>query len=172
MRRFQHTAARRRLASAPAKEQDNDSNVSTHSRPKAAGPLWRVAHLLDFVSTHSRPKAAGLCNISGKQRAKKFQHTAARRRLGDLVGAHYHIQKFQHTAARRRLVLDAVGHGFACVVSTHSRPKAAGTTKQSETTPTCRFNTQPPEGGWRAAVMMRLGDAVSTHSRPKAAGRP
>ena len=77
---------------------------------------------------------------------------------------------FQHTAARRRLVLDAVGHGFACVVSTHSRPKAAGTTKQSETTPTCRFNTQPPEGGWRAAVMMRLGDAVSTHSRPKAAG--
>ena len=127
--------------------------------------------MLDFVSTHSRPKAAGLCNISGKQRAKKFQHTAARRRLGDLVGAHYHIQKFQHTAARRRLVLDAVGHGFACVVSTHSRPKAAGTTKQSETTPTCRFNTQPPEGGWRAAVMMRLGDAVSTHSRPKAAGQ-
>ena len=34
--------------------------VSTHSRPKAAGPpLFAVVHLGEAVSTHSRPKAAG-----------------------------------------------------------------------------------------------------------------
>ena len=34
---FQHTAARRRLADTPRTELA-DSVVSTHSRPKAAGP--------------------------------------------------------------------------------------------------------------------------------------
>ena len=33
-----------------------------------------------------------------------------------------------------------------------------------------RFNTQPPEGGWKAWVNGRRYSAVSTHSRPKAAG--
>ena len=33
--------------------------VSTHSRPKAAGPIDFVIELIFGVSTHSRPKAAG-----------------------------------------------------------------------------------------------------------------
>ena len=55
---FQHTAARRRLGGTGAAD-NLKSNVSTHSRPKAAGkPL--LARGKDFlVSTHSRPKAAG-----------------------------------------------------------------------------------------------------------------
>ena len=36
--------------------------------------------------------------------------------------------EFQHTAARRRLDRSAAGAGVPCVVSTHSRPKAAGRT--------------------------------------------
>ena len=32
-----------------------------------------------------------------------FQHTAARRRLGDLGSLKHQSQQFQHTAARRRL---------------------------------------------------------------------
>ena len=55
-----------------------------------------------------------------------FQHTAARRRLELAANAVTANKMFQHTAARRRLVeaRNAVIHGR--IVSTHSRPKAAG----------------------------------------------
>ena len=36
------------------------------------------------------------------------------------------------------------------IVSTHSRPKAAGTAKVGDVTWGFSFNTQPPEGGWKA----------------------
>ena len=79
----------------------------------------------------------------------KFQHTAARRRLVENQSNTQPMKVFQHTAARRRLVT-ANGSGIArLIVSTHSRPKAAG-----------RSRKLPPS---RADV--------STHSRPKAAGK-
>ena len=57
-------------------------------------------------------------------------------------------------------------------VSTHSRPKAAGfpAPKTRATHPS--FNTQPPEGGcvFRRHRLRRW--QVSTHSRPKAADSP
>ena len=55
--------------------------VSTHSRPKAAeiNPAYIIP--VKEVSTHSRPKAAGEENITALTQYK-FQHTAARRRLG------------------------------------------------------------------------------------------
>ena len=56
-----------------------------------------------LVSTHSRPKAAGW-SAKISSRHNKFQHTAARRRLGGV-----HAVAFD-----------------AGAVSTHSRPKAAG----------------------------------------------
>ena len=76
------------------------------------------------------------------------------------------------------------------MVSTHSRPKAAGcfnsklicfkgfqhtaarrrldhdSAKQSRRQ--C-FNTQPPEGGWTGRLKLGSENHVSTHSRPKAA---
>ena len=78
------------------------------------------------------------------------------------------------------------------VVSTHSRPKAAGTSikhknltilfqhtaarrrlapsKKENQLPSC-FNTQPPEGGWHClGSKPHAFKRVSTHSRPKAAG--
>ena len=81
----------------------------------------------------------------------------------------------------------------AGIVSTHSRPKAAGcaqflqfgsyygfNTQPPEGGWACNhfflrfvgsFNTQPPEGGWACLVLVIVGsDNVSTHSRPKAAG--
>ena len=98
---FQHTAARRRLALNGVDLSVTD-DVSTHSRPKAAGPAG-----------HQR------------QPVIQFQHTAARRRLARsreyapsirrfntqppeggwnsntlLIET---LQRFQHTAARRRL---------------------------------------------------------------------
>ena len=99
---------------------------------------------------------------------------------------------FQHTAARRRLEVDGKGITRHRLVSTHSRPKAAGTAVEREfhryrrfntqppeggwiTVMCCKkvktcFNTQPPEGGWNDANFTGITAAVSTHSRPKAAG--
>ena len=76
---FQHTAARRRLIPANrtiSKPQD----VSTHSRPKAAGAQLFKVGTLHTVSTHSRPKAAGR-RVFAVSVLSRFQHTAARRRL-------------------------------------------------------------------------------------------
>ena len=100
---------------------------------------------------------------------------------------------FQHTAARRRLGHDFFFGQFMCVVSTHSRPKAAGSRAwfglysplvSTHSRPKAAgpflptyhkrascFNTQPPEGGWRVRTFQFVQPVfVSTHSRPKAAG--
>ena len=79
----------------------------------------------------------------------RFQHTAARRRLGWGVRFTTSSPTFQHTAARRRLVQLGKVVIPPSVVSTHSRPKAAG----------------------REAEAKAAADYVSTHSRPKAAGK-
>ena len=146
-------------------------DVSTHSRPKAAGFEVRVIFLGNNVSTHSRPKAAGFnlffryscirCfntqppeggwyhHLSHPLEIPKFQHTAARRRLGLLRFISASQRWFQHTAARRRLVIR-----LNCPLRCAS----------------C-FNTQPPEGGWAPyALLITRFATVSTHSRPKAAG--
>ena len=61
-------------------------------------------------------------------------------------------KEFQHTAARRRLGVYSYTIGTWPLVSTHSRPKAAGSS--AITVLSCKkcFNTQPPEGGWKFAV--------------------
>ena len=77
---------------------------------------------------------------------------------------------FQHTAARRRLGFECVGGFGFVVVSTHSRPKAAGAVcilyAVAEFVST---HSRPKAAGWHDSAG-RLGLAVSTHSRPKAAG--
>ena len=171
----------------------NQGQVSTHSRPKAAGLSFGWLNLpTKLVSTHSRPKAAGnrFCPLSVRS---VFQHTAARRRLADKGFAYNPGRMFQHTAARRRLVQFRGQPRLLLPVSTHSRPKAAGC---ATTTSAIRrfwfqhtaarrrlgrglqrlgggqsFNTQPPEGGWGATMKTFTQIRVSTHSRPKAAGR-
>ena len=55
-------------------------------------------------------------------------------------------------------------------VSTHSRPKAAGSIGRRQEIGQCSFNTQPPEGGWPPCFKIHSFSRVSTHSRPKAAG--
>ena len=122
-----------------------------------------------------------------------FQHTAARRRLGPENANCLFDPRFQHTAARRRLANKFITRYNTIIVSTHSRPKAAGSSIAFCSSCIYCFNTQPPEGGWRlrllknnliwmfqhTAARRRLGlvgcsvrgrDVVSTHSRPKAAG--
>ncbi len=78
--------------------------------------------------------------------------------------------RFQHTAARRRLAVSVGKTPEEVQVSTHSRPKAAGTAHKRQAQLCQCFNTQPPEGGWRNDRSGRRTLRVSTHSRPKAAG--
>ena len=77
---FQHTAARRRLHGELYRFYAG-TNVSTHSRPKAAAPAkpWDVFG--DF-SFNTQPPEGG-CAILQKRLTSTtlFQHTAARRRL-------------------------------------------------------------------------------------------
>ena len=73
---FQHTAARRRLV-ALILHVLLVQTVSTHSRPKAAGPKIEQSGTSVNVSTHSRPKAAGFCPCSPSILVMLFRHTAA-----------------------------------------------------------------------------------------------
>ncbi len=56
--------------------------------------------------------------------------------------------KFQLTAARRRLAHLYADWMIYNTVSTHSRPKAAGTLANRANPLQFCFNSQPPEGGW------------------------
>ena len=126
-------------------------------------------------------------------RLLKFQHTAARRRLGALILKPCPTAQFQHTAARRRLGPCPALSFAASPVSTHSRPKAAGKGKLLPLPASMFQHTaarrrlaqilfeQPGESRFQhTAARRRLGATnpvarngvfVSTHSRPKAAGR-
>ena len=76
--------------------------VSTHSRAEAAAQSSRLSRTGFTVSTHSRAEAAA-GGFSHLKSDKRFQHTAARRRLPLMGGFLLEEIWFQHTAARRRL---------------------------------------------------------------------
>ena len=100
--RFQHTAARRRLAWLnrwPLK----DSIVSTHSRPKAAGRRRLPDIRSGEVSTHSRPKAAGTATRCWQTLTACFNTQPPEGGWRPLWQTGSRFEKFQHTAARRRL---------------------------------------------------------------------
>ena len=71
---------------------------------------------------------------------------------------------FQHTAARRRLAELTLFTGANAVVSTHSRPKAAGRAARPPRCGRSCFNTQPPEGGWTRADAGRLNCQKFQHT--------
>ena len=146
--RFQHTAARRRLVGIIHPSQQT-TQVSTHSRPKAAGSS--VAHSEPFsaVSTHSRPKAAG--KHAAWQNPKQQVSTHSRPKAAG--------------AAKRKASLNVCGFntqppegGWLFMLPPFAKPLQS-------------FNTQPPEGGWWVATLDKNHHPVSTHSRPKAAGK-
>ena len=163
---FQHTAARRRLVLC----------------------FWG-AMIMYPVSTHSRPKAAGLVSATLRFTCATFQHTAARRRLGDgysrlqVLNQGFNTQPpeggwitkqaapigewtFQHTAARRRLVSPMVNP----MVSTHSRPKAAGQELMRFAPANIVSTHSRPKAAGISLFTIYNYRRVSTHSRPKAAG--
>ena len=77
-----------------------------------------------------------------------FQHTAARRRLGDDALRFRQTGRFNTQPPEGGWVNSSVDIAAICQVSTHSRPKAAGRAAAGGAGQPARFNTQPPEGGW------------------------
>ena len=124
-----------------------------------------------------------------------FQHTAARRRLGRphkrksdehrfntqppeggwplISSSDICSTRFQHTAARRRLAQYTITDYGDRLVSTHSRPKAAGTAHRwQEGKIPVSTHSRPKAAGSYPARNSGKRIFVSTHSRPKAAGNP
>ena len=78
---------------------------------------------------------------------------------------------FQHTAARRRLGNNTDNGFFRIFVSTHSRPKAAGRLCIiSSVLSAVSTHSRPKAAGSKRAFSFSSSSRVSTHSRPKAAG--
>ena len=82
----------------------SEVKVSTHSRAEAAAILGDLVIFI-VVCFNTQPRGGG-CDDKVRDYCltKKFQHTAARRRLRH---GHYLLVQsllFQHTAARRRLL--------------------------------------------------------------------
>ena len=144
--------------------------VSTHSRPKAAGVCaYRNYGRVDSFNTQPpeggwAPRKSGAPNWRGFNTQPpeggwgccnfllcgflKFQHTAARRRLG----AHSHrpirINLVSTHSRPKAAGILPTGAVLIVDVSTHSRPKAAGAGRLWGVQFNRCFNTQPPEGGW------------------------
>ena len=125
----------------------NPCGFNTQPPEGGWGSLFASIGLLSCFNTQP-PEGGWLNNEYARLRLHRFQHTAARRRLGQKAFVILVHQRFQHTAARRRLAHETCIGKFNNIVSTHSRPKAAGS------------------GVWYASKAV----IVSTHSRPKAAG--
>ena len=77
---------------------------------------------------------------------------------------------FQHTAARRRLEPIFASNRYSFLVSTHSRPKAAGTRQPFGYYAIYVSTHSRPKAAGSLQRVFRACRHVSTHSRPKAAG--
>ena len=164
-----------------------------NTQPPEGG--WKTNHLslIRLSSFNTQPPEGGWWRKYHTPNFNlRFQHTAARRRLGgSSAGRGIYSIWFQHTAARRRLDELLAWLSKYRAVSTHSRPKAAGenaaavgqyslfqhtaarrrlVSQIAHPLAIQRFNTQPPEGGWVLSACFLRVYGVSTHSRPKAAG--
>ena len=149
------------------------AEVSTHSRPKAAGERYRKSPV-DTDCFNTQPPEGGWafklfcsqqgCCFNTQPPEGGWKSDSGRGRLaccfntqppeGGWLGIPSPVTDFdvmfQHTAARRRLALALRRFAAVCTVSTHSRPKAAGAFAVGLYRQQFGFNTQPPEGGWVA----------------------
>ena len=163
MDEFQHTAARRRLVPTAAPRYPHHR---FNTQPPEGGWLFFGAEYATgtmFQHTAARRRLGRLRHYICRGRLQ-FQHTAARRRLALPLTARFTKTRFQHTAARRRLGGFFVNWYYKIKVSTHSRPKAAGKAQIEDKENIISFNTQPPEGGWPAAIWRIPANKMFQHT--------
>ena len=128
----------------------DDGRFGFNTQPPEGG--WVIPPknpiIASLVSTHSRPKAAGSGQKLRRHAQARFQHTAARRRLEIKIefklpeAVCFNTQPPEGGWRLRKW------RKQSNLVSTHSRPKAAGTFTVWILGARASFNTQPPEGGW------------------------
>ena len=148
-----------------------NKQVSTHSRPKAAGRSLSLYSKLNRSFNTQPPEGGWTAKVRSASSTCKFQHTAARRRLAFPCSLSK-TQRSVSTHSRPKAAgIYPKSHDCPFRVSTHSRPKAAGPWILRRLKQRIRFNTQPPEGGWVKLCLLFQIWQVSTHSRPKAAGK-
>ena len=100
--------------------------VSTHSRPKAAGPKL-AGEPRGLVCFNTQPPEGGwLIVYQSTNPSKRFQHTAARRRLEPNRNYRLYLKICFNTQPPEGGWFVHVVRVFIRFVSTHSRPKAAG----------------------------------------------
>ena len=146
--------------------------VSTHSRPKAAG-LLIMDTIMDKFSFNSQPPEGGwLMRWCRLVKCRLFQLTAARRRLA-CAFQHGQSSGLVSTHSRPKAAGFAVRYAFILMdVSTHSRPKAAGSVALSYCHALALFQLTAARRRLVGLPMsLSIMFDVSTHSRPKAAGR-
>ena len=124
--RFQHTAARRRLV-----------GISLFIRP---------AHYV-FQHTAARRRLVYLSVLLCK-RACSFNTQPPEGGWTCYTDQATKIKVSTHSRPKAAGQSKGIIMVDAQNVSTHSRPKAAGAVSVRAVTCRCRFNTQPPEGGW------------------------
>ena len=145
--KFQLTAARRRLGYWKKKVVQARLFQLTAARRRL--DFVQCGGIVVFVCFNSQPPEGGWS-------AKIFSFSA--------------LLSFQLTAARRRLVGRLNGLVFIRVVSTHSRPKAAGASSYCQPSDSnVSTHSRPKAAGIIDGIELDL-IGVSTHSRPKAAG--
>ena len=109
------------------------------------------------------PEGGWRLTITFSKRRLRFQHTAARRRLGQVEAVGQVQILFQHTAARRRLGSQgensATERMFQHTAARRRLEKAFGKYHSNE----C-FNTQPPEGGWPGRPRGRRDTGAFQHT--------
>ena len=88
--------------------------------------------------------------------AWRFQLTAARRRLVDADQIVDMLKAVSTHSRPKAAGSTRVIRGLIADVSTHSRPKAAGVSVLLILLTIAGFNSQPPEGGWFLTASMRF----------------
>ena len=171
---FQHTAARRRLGKS---SRCLCCQTSFNTQPPEGG--WRMMPCIYIpysdVSTHSRPKAAGGYFFACADTGDGFNTQPPEGGWNFHFRGTNSVTKFQHTAARRRLVANVdVGNGFPVCFNTqppeggwtictscrdraktfqHTAARRRLARQQGQRYARQSFNTQPPEGGWKAYLL-------------------
>ena len=167
---FQLTAARRRLASELSAITTKSPFQLTAARRRLAAAPIRLRAPLRFQLTAARRRLA--CSLASARAAQRFQLTAARRRLVISFGLPWRVKHVSTHSRPKAAGTELGGLKSSIGVSTHSRPKAAGNVR---TTATGNYGEFQLTAARRRLGRFNIGCladiTVSTHSRPKAAGK-
>ena len=124
-----------------------------------------------IVSTHSRPKAAGAVMMFVRDSCNGFNSQPPEGGWVDDLRHWLYSVSFNSQPPEGGWYSDDGAPIEVVAVSTHSRPKAAGTTTARLSILKPRFNSQPPEGGWNRAYAHRASRARFNSQPPEGGWR-